>query len=213
MGEKDKKPKPAKVEPPLESPVDAKFKKHKEKKKRITRDLVKIIGANIVNVILIVSIFYILGQLPDVAQKIKELRSAQIASQEVSDVAVIQSEIDRNADKIQELRNLFIDDEQFIVFIRELNALQIEGIVSEFDLTGGKTTVNKDGTSVLPVIIVFQGQKEQINSALKRIHDLPILLRPSAVELVSVSASEENPGGYIMNYTAFLIVDGDFAAN
>jgi len=194
--------------PKIESHKDIdKAVENDEKRPGISRALVKNVAANGVNVILLIATFYFLGDLPHVAQRIKDLRSAQIAAQETVDAEIIRADITRNSDKIEELESLFVGDTGFSEFASLMSALQTEGVVLEFSFPGGSKTNARQGHDALQFSIVFQGPQEQVNNALRRVLAPPILIEPSIVEL------EVNPESLTMRLNAYLLVNGDFAAH
>ena len=192
----------------INNPIQTLEEKAAEKSKRkISRVLVKIVALNIVNALLIVAIFYVLSQLPVEGKKIKELRSTQIAANESNDAAVLLAEVDRNKDKINELKALFADDSGFLRFVSEADSLKAEGIITELSFPGGVPVRNEDKELGLPVLIVLQGTKEQINTGLEKVLSLPFFLKPVSVEL------ETTPELLIMRFGAFLFVNEDFSKN
>jgi len=184
--------------------VEEKFKGHGTKK--VSRVILKVIGANIVNLVLVAVVFYLLGIMPKQAEKIKELRSASIVAQETSDAAVIKADIDKNEDKIEQLKNLFVDDQGFGQFIREVNAIRAEGVITQFDFPG-QGSVTRGKLRGYPVIIVFQGNLDTVNGAFSRIMDLPFLLSPESIEVIG---SSDN---LTLNFGALLLVNDSFSEN
>lgn len=185
-------------------------------KKRGSRVVIKIVAANALNAILLVVLFYILGQLPSVAHKIKELRSRELAAQESADAAVINAELDRNKDKIDTLVGLRASDTEFIEFIEQITSFKNEGVISEIIYPGGDPVVsprlNSLGGRGYPVILVIRGREEDVSTALSRIQSMPFLLSNQNVEL-EVGVSEENPGGVTMRLGVYLVVNDTFADN
>jgi len=187
------------------SEIDMKLAKKDEKKK--SKLFLKIIALNIVNALLLIAILYFIQELPKIAGKVKELRSAVIVAQETADAAVLSSEIERNSEKINTLKALFLDAGGFSDFLTRLGIIRSEGVLTEFDFPGGTPTVNAAGKSVLSLALTFRGSQDQVNDALSKILLLPVLIEPGSVEL------EGNKEAMILRFGGFLYVDEYFANN
>ncbi len=181
--------------------------------KRSLSIVIKVVGANVINVILLVVVLYLLSQLTQVAGKIKELRSAQLAAEETTDAAVIKAEVDKNADKVGELTSLRAGDQEFIDFIEAVSALKSKGVIADVQYPG--TTVGHDKIAPMdgkgfPVLIVLRGSQDQINTGLARVLDLPFLFLPQDVEFDTVGEEGGVPG---MKLNVLLVVNENFAEN
>lgn len=192
-------------------------KKFSAEGKRASRVVVKIVAANVVNVVLLVALFYILGQLPVVARKIKELRNTQLAAQESADVAVINAELARFADKIDTLTGLRASDREFIEFIEQITSLKSEGLISEIVYPGGGPVVsprlNSIGGRGYPVIFVLKGSQENVNAALSRIQSLPFLITSQEIELEVGQVAKGLPAEITMRLGVYFVVNDTFANN
>ncbi|OGM31645.1 hypothetical protein A2803_04420 [Candidatus Woesebacteria bacterium RIFCSPHIGHO2_01_FULL_44_21] len=186
-------------------------------KRRGPSVIVKIVVANVVNVLLLVAIFYLLAQLPVVSKKIKELRSTQLAAQGSADAVIINSEIEKDKEKIDTLTGLLARDQEFIEFVEVVTALKSEGVVTDVIFPGGDPIVSPSlatlGGKGYPIILTFGGSLEAINSGLSRVTALPFILAPQNVELEINQASEENPGGTVLRLGVYLVVNDTFANN
>jgi hypothetical protein len=174
--------------------------------KKMPRVILKVIAVNVVNLVLIAAIFYFLGNMDSQAEKIKELRSASIIARETSDVAIIKSDIDKTADKIDRLKDLYVDDNRFGDFIQQVNAIKGEGVITQFDFPGG-AVVTEGKLRGYPLLLVFQGTKEAVNNALSRVMTLPYLLSPESVEV------ELNPESVTVSFGALILVNENFSEN
>lgn len=162
----------------------------------------KIIALNVINLLLIAATFFVLSRFTQISQEIKKLRSENILAQEVSDVAVIKSDLSKSEDSIQSLKSVFVDDSGFIDFVSRVDALKNQGVVVDFTFPGGKPVRDKDKSFGFPVAITFQGSQEEVDNALKTVESLPYVLKPANVE-VSFTAE----GQTVLKYGAFLVVD------
>lgn len=174
------------------------------------RDITKIVVFNVVNVILVVIILFLVGRLPGEAEKVKNLRSEEIAAQESSSIGVLTSELEKNSSKIQELKDVFVDENQFISFVTSIESIRSQGILS--DVTFPVVNPVKDGSGHLglPVSIVARGNQDQLNLAIEEVLNLPFLLRPVNVNLEVVNQTEQT---YILRLGLFLYVDEEFSEN
>lgn len=187
------------------SEIDIKLAAKDEKKK--SKLFMKIIALNIVNALLLAVLLYFVGQLPQVAGKVKDLRSEAIAAQETADAAILNSEIERNSEKINKLKGLFANAGGFSDLLTQLGAIKAEGVLTEFSFPGGTPVQNAAGNSVLSLALTFQGSQDQVNNALGRIFALPILIEPGSAEL------EGNRDAMILRFEGNLYIDERFASN
>jgi len=189
---------------------------NKDIKHKRTRLLFKVIVANVINFFLIIAIFYLLGQLPVIAGRIKELRSAQFATEENTNISVIKSEIERNEANISALKSFFAGDLQFVDFVERLTKLKEEGIVSNITFPGGGPVEVKKLSPVrakgFAVILEFRGSQDFVNSGLSKVFGMPLLFFPYEAELVVVQDSKEK-GEIILNIGLYIIVNESFAKN
>jgi len=185
------------------------------RKHKGTRLLLKFSITNAINVFLIIAIFYLLGQLPVVAGRIKELRSAQFAAEETANVSLIKSEIERSEANINTLQSLFAGDLQFVDFIERLTKLKEEGVISSITFPGGPVEVKKLSpvrAKGFPVILEFRGNQDSVNSGLSKVFGMPFLFSPQEAELIVVQDSKEK-GEIILNIGLYIIVNESFAKN
>lgn len=184
-------------------------------KKRLNRTAVKVIAANVVNFILLGIIFYMISTLPQVAERLKGLRSAQIAAEETADAAILTADIERNAQQISALRALRVKDSEFIDFVEAASAMQAEGVISEVIYPGG-AVMHPDISALkgrgFPIVFVVQGSQENISSAMARIFGLPFLFLPQDIEIETV-ANGDGSQSMTARLSVLLIVDDNFAAN
>ena len=57
------------------------------------RSFIKIIIFNSINLVLVIALLYMINKIPDLASKVKMLRSEQVAAEETQSVGVIVSEV------------------------------------------------------------------------------------------------------------------------
>lgn len=128
-------------------------------KSRTTSVVIKVAIANIINVVLLVTIFFLLGNLSDIAEKIKDLRSAHLVAQGTSDAALIHADIEKNQDKVDKLDELYIDDDGFADFLTAVAAIRTDPTITEVTFPGSEEAISGTNQTGVPVSIVFQGTK------------------------------------------------------
>lgn len=182
----------------------------KIKTPRLSTEKLKAIILNIVNILLIIGIFYISGRLPQLSGEIKELRAKKIISQESSDIAVLSAELEKNKNKINELSSIYLDERGLSSFFAKMEDLAEKGVVSQFDSFLSEPVADRNGQLGLPILIEFAGQKESISTNLLLVQKLPYLMRPVSVEL---NRNTDEGGGYTFKYGVFLYVDESLKKN
>lgn len=170
-------------------------------KKANSQILVKIAVFNVINLILVVSIVYLVGKMPSLGNELKEIRSATYAKEGVNDAAILRSEIEKNQDKIDPLKNLVVDDAGLFKFVQAINDIKNEGLIAEFTLTGQGSVRNSKKELGYPISFVFQGTKDQINAGLERLYALPVLFNISGAELEGTAEAA------VYKLNIFLLID------
>lgn len=145
---------------------------------------------NVVNVVLLVILFFILNNIPKVATTVKQLRSESIVAQEEADISILSSELKRYQEKIDEVNSKFTNEDKFINFLQEVENIKRDGVLGEFSFPVSQTVKDSNGNFGFPVSFVFQGSQEQINSEVLRLLNLDFLIKPINVEVEVSSGSE-----------------------
>ena len=176
-------------------------------RKRNKRTLIKIVALNVTNLLLIFAIFYILGKLPDIASEIKQLRSAQYAAQGVNDAEVLRADINKNSGMVDSLEKLFIDKTSVVDLSKTLSSIRDEGSINEFDFPGSRVITDKSGQTVLPILIIFHGSRDQVNDAMNRVFSLPFMFKTQSVEV------DGTPEELTLTYNGFILANENFEQN
>ena len=167
------------------------------KKKNHTRT--KIVVFNIINIFLIGAIFYLLNRFTPLALEIQELRANAILAQETSDIAVLESDLERYEDEVRELRDVFITENNYINFISSVEQIKTDEVITVFT-PSGNTTTDKDRDVGFTIIFELRGSQEQVGNKLNQIQNLPYIIKPINFE---ISFTEE--GLVVLRYVGLLL--------
>ena len=182
--------------------------KHSQEEKSLGRMKAKLIIFNIINVILLASLGFMLQKLPKDAEKVKELRSASVASHAESDIGILQAELDKNRENINKISEIFVDDSKFLSFISSVDQLKASGLISNFSLPVTKPVADSNKNLGLPVSMTFSGTQEQVNQALIEVHTLPFILKPVNLDIDVVPE-----GNIVVRFGGFLYTHEEFNKN
>lgn len=189
------------------SPKSTVEENHSLEDKRLARTKYKIIIFNIINIVLFVSLVFILRRLPTTAENVKQLRSEVASSQGESDVGILHSELDRNSEVIQRLKSEFIDDSGFLRLVALLSELQQNGVIRNYNLPVTNPVTDLTKNKGLPVSVEFVGTQEQVNQSLSLFKELPFMIKD--VKVV-VTKQEES---ITVQYSGFIYTDEGFNQN
>lgn len=176
-------------------------------KVRSSRIILKIVVLNVINLLLIGSIFLIIGKLPALGNKLKELRSASFVAQGENDAAVLRSELERHSEDINKLKSLYVNASGFSDFIGELTDMKESGQLSDFTIVGSGVITNNAKQKGVPLMVTFEGTEAELNESLEKLYSSPVLFNLASVEL------ERNADNTKMGLSIFLLVDESFAKN
>lgn len=182
--------------------------KHYQEEKSLGRTKVKIIIFNIINLVLLVSLGFLLQKLPRDAEKVKELRSAQVVSHSENDIGVLQAELDKNKENIESISEVFVDDEKFLGFITSIDQLEASGVISNFSLPVTKPVLDSNKNLGLPVSMTFSGSLDQVNQAFAEVDKLPYILKP-----VNIDIDVLPDGRRTVRFGGFLYTNENFNKN
>jgi len=163
----------------------------------------KVIIFNAINLLIVVCIFLLIRDLPFKATELKTLRTQKINLTEQSELMVASAEIDKNQQKIDEIKARFIEEKGILSFISDVDKLKDFGSVGKFPIISNESTKDQTKNSGLPVSIEFRGDINRINSALQNLQSLPYLIRPIQFELEYFA----DPGEYGLKYGGFLYIE------
>lgn len=161
-----------------------------------------------INLLCVLIIVLLLGILPQKAEELKNLRSLNIQNASQLDTDSLEFEILDSQTKVEKLKALFPDDTGLLEFIKEIDKLKTEGLVTNFSFTSNDPVKDKTKFSGLPIVIEFKSSWIQIDSALKRLEALPFLIRAINLEI-----REAGEGLIILKYGGILYVDKTFNGN
>ena len=181
------------------------------KGKKILKSLwLKEVVLGLVNLGLVLSTVFLLGRLPARASEFNKARNASISKSTKSEVEVAGLEIAASKEKADKLNSLFPDEAGLIGFVREIDRLKEEGLVTRFAFASERAIKDKTGYFGIPVIIEFRGGWFEIGQGLTRLNETPYLLRA-----VTIEANRSSEGGnlIIFKYGGFLYVDETLAKN
>jgi len=185
---------------PKKAPAPPKAPSLEEISKRSAKSmLIKMIFINSINVILVITTFYFLGRLPQKANRIQKQKGESLASVTQTDIDIQKAEVSKNGTKIERLENLFVDESSILAFVAQIDSLKSQNLVTEFSFMTNNPVQDNTGNSGIPVLIVYKGSINQINSSLTEIDKLDLMLRPIGVELI-----KESDNSYTYNYGAFI---------
>lgn len=190
--------------------VEKDMKKGKKKRGKGLKSLwVKEIGLMVINVGLIMATLFLLRQLPIRAKEFKQVRNASISTGTKSKTEIAGLEIEASKEKADKLSDIFPDEGGLIGFVREVDILKEEGLVTRFAFASDKAVRDSTGNFGIPVIIEFRGTWAQVGQGLSRLNEIPFLLR--AISIEAERGGEENL--VVFKYGGFLYVDPTLAEN
>lgn len=182
--------------------------KHSQEEKSLYRTKIKIAIFNIINAALLVALVFMLQKFPSDAEKVKQLRSESVASEDENDIGVLHAELDRNREKISRISDVFVDEDKFLNFIASVDQMESQGLISNFNLPVTKPVMDSNKNLGLPVAMTFSGSVEQVNQAFSQVSALPFILRP-----VNIDMDISLEGQVVVRYGGFLYTDESFSSN
>jgi len=176
--------------------------------KKLNRIKLKIIVLNVVNLLLLFSLFFILSRLPKKAEEVKQLRSKSFATQNESDAGVLKAELEKNQQTLDSIAQVFVDENRFLSFYSSISVLQQTGVISNLNLPVTSPVLDSNKNRGLPVSMIIKGSQAQVNEVLSFLNRLPYILRPVNVDM-DVSLEKE----ITLRYGGFLYTDENFSKN
>lgn len=172
------------------------------------RTSLSIITLGSINLICVIALTVLLSRLPQKAEHLKLLRnqSLKTAGTNLED---LEFEIENSQAKLDKLTSLFPSETTLLDFIKGIDALKKQGIVTRFSFASNKPVKDRTKFTGLPIIIEFRGTWGQTNSALKIVENLPFLIRPINIEVKQSSAE----GLVTLKYGGILYVSETFNSN
>ena len=164
--------------------------------------LVRAMILNAVNVVLVILIVILIGKLPVKGQNLKELRGQEMLLRETTDVAVLESEIESNKDKISLVEAHFVDERGVLGFLEAKDQLERDGRIKSFSI-GEKPILDKHKNKGLAIKMEFEGSLGEVNESMARVMGLPYFLNPVEVKLAVDPGSDR----VLMALVGFLYIN------
>lgn len=168
-------------------------------KKSISKVLLKVISVNILNLLVVIFLFILLRQLPQVALSVKKANTEKQVSQHAVDSAVLNSEIEKNADKTQLLTSTLSGDQTVISFVTQMDVLKAKGILTGYEFPITAEVTDKTGLHGLPVIATIVGTKTEVSDTIAAINNFKLLIRP-----ITLNIAVDETGKYTAKFGVFL---------
>jgi len=182
--------------------IKGKVKKEKTKGRKLGF-WVKDILLAIVNISFIVALLIILGSVTSQSNKLRDFRNEDVQITAKGEINIAELEIESSKQKADQLLKLFPDESGLIDFVNRIDILKSEGLVTRFAFASEKAIKDTTGYNGIPLILEFRGDWNQISLALRRIEELPFLLRAINIDI----ETDFETGEIVFKYGGFLYVD------
>lgn len=169
----------------------------------------KLIILGIINLVFVITLAFILGNLPQKTVQLKALKSQILKAQNTQGSRLLMLDIENNRQKSQFLDELLPDERGLINFVRDIDRIKTQGVIVSFSFGGKEPVVDKTGFLGIPIIITLRGSGDEIASALDQIQELPYLIRAVKID----SDYQESEDVINFKYGGFLYVDEEFGQN
>ncbi len=170
--------------------------------KNSKKTLLLLIGDLLALILLIV----ILVRTQKLASDIKDVRS-QSAGFTPLNVERVKNEIATQKDSEKRLKALFPNELQIVDFISQVNQIKSDGILKNFSFPTDNVVRDKTSFTGLPILFTMSGKIQDIDNTLKRLNDLPYMIRSVDVKL---TLAKDASASAILDYGGFLYVDENF---
>lgn len=161
----------------------------------------------VLNLIFFLSTVILLQNISNISLEIKKGRSLKTNVAEINN-KFVEADLESHKTDAEKLKILFPDDTQLINFVREIDTLKKEGVITSFSFASDNAVKDKTGFVGLPVVIEFKGSLVKVDEALNKIQSLPIMLRAITTELRRLPENIVT-----LKYGGFLYVDEKFNQN
>lgn len=158
--------------------------------------------------VLIVILILILGRIGPLSQEIMEKRSEIVNSTSSDALEVAKARLNRNTNKVADLNKLFINDDNLVDFVKEIDTLKNEGLINSFSFGASDVRDKRSGYNAIPFEIMIEGDGAKISSTMSKILSLPYFIVDVSAEL-----QLNETGGYTYNYGGFLYISEDYGKN
>lgn len=165
----------------------------------------KVIFLNIGTMLMLIVAIVFLSRVGFLGEEIQKIRNEQLTTTQEADVAFLKTELTNYEDEITNLENIFIEDNDVVPFITEINRLEQQGILSGFFIS--ENAINDgNGNKGFPFSFILTGSEEQVDAALRTLQGLPFLVRGIVSEVRTEEASGSAEEIVIFNYGGVLYV-------
>lgn len=161
----------------------------------------------VLNFVLFISTIILLRNISDKSVEIKRGRSLKVGASDIKNKFLL-ADLESHKNQAEKLENLFPDDTKLINFVREIDLLKKEGVISSFSFASENVVNDRTGYPGLPVIIEFKGSLEKVDGAMRKIQNLPFIIRSVTVDLRRLPDNT-----IVLKYGSFLYVDEKFNQN
>ena len=167
-----------------------------------------ILGA--VSLVVILLIVILIGRLKVIAEEIKQIENEKYKAVSSLALRATEGKLKTNSNKIEVINSYLVDDDSLVDFVKQVDLLKEEGIVTNFKFASEDLTKDgQTGYEVLAFEVWFTGDKSRIDYGLKKLLGLPYLIRTIVVEIDKIS--EE--GNISLKYGGYLYVTEAYAEN
>lgn len=189
--------------------VQARPEIKKKATKRKSGFLMQITVFGAVDLICVLMLIVLLRFLPRKAEEIKNLRSLGLKAAIQTDVKKVEAEIAGSKLKTDKLKAFFPDENGLIDFVKEIDKLKKEGVVTHFSFVSNSVVLDKTKLEGLPMVIEFRGNLSQVDQALQKLQEAPFLIRAINVQI----KKEADKDSFDLKYGGILYVSETFAKN
>jgi len=176
---------------------------------RISKQYISMAVLSLVNIAIIIITFVLLSRLTLKAEEVKTARNTQIQISSGQNINTINTELNRNASKIELLDSHYPDESSIIDFVSQVDALKDQDIVSRFTFVSDIPVKDRLGYLALPIAFQIKGETEVIQNKLNTVHSMPYLLRTVTVRGTKAQESEV----FTIEYGGVLYVKEPFENN
>lgn len=163
----------------------------------------------LIDIICVLALVLLLVILPQKAAELKRLKSLQLKAASKPSTDLILAEIGSAKQKSEKLEKAFPDEIKLLEFVQAIDELKTEGVITHFSFVSNNVVKDRTGLMGLPLVIEFAGSGSKVDYALRKVQQLPFLLRAVTVE-VKQKGQEELIN---LKYGGILYVDKDFGKN
>jgi Tfp pilus assembly protein PilO len=163
----------------------------------------------IIDVLFIIASFLLLGRIAAIANSIYKLNGEKIVAEQKSNAGLVKQEIENHKEDADKLFSLFPSNDKLLEIIDQMDQLKRDGLIAQYTFVSDTPVKDKSGYQGLPIMFDITGSVEGINNALKKINDLPFILRDIKMEIKELPKA----AGYTVKYGVILYVDEKFDKN